>query len=88
MRKVCGQLLREGQVVARWTTARLMKSLGLQRVIRGMPVRTTISNLAALYPLDHVNRQSMAPRLNALWLSNFTCQSQLLSEKPSWLVRY
>ena len=49
-----------------------MASLGLQGVIRGKPVRTTISDKAAPCPLDHVNRQFQAPRPNALWVSDFT----------------
>jgi transposase InsO family protein len=72
VRKVWRQLLREGQQVARCTVARLMKSLGLQGVIRGKPVRTTISDKAVPCPLDHVNRQFMAPQPNALWVSDFT----------------
>jgi len=72
VRKVWRQLLREGQQVARSTMARLMKSLGLQGVIRGRPLRTTLSDRAAPCPLDHVNRQFMAPRPNALWVSDFT----------------
>jgi len=72
VRKVWRQLLREGQQGARCTVARLMKSLGLQGVIRGRPVRTTVSDRAAPCPLDHVNRQFMAPRPNALWVSDFT----------------
>jgi len=51
---------------------RLMKTLGLQGVIRGKPVRTTISNRAAPCPLDHVNRQFKVLRPNALWVSDFT----------------
>jgi hypothetical protein len=38
-------------------------------VIRGKPVRTTISNKAAPCPLDHVNRQFHAPAPNMLWVS-------------------
>jgi transposase InsO family protein len=72
VRKVWRQLLREGQQVARCTVARLMKRLGLQGVIHGRPVRTTVSDRAAPCPLDHVNRQFMAPRPNALWVSDFT----------------
>ena len=72
VRKVWRQLLREGHQVARCTVARLMKSLGLQGVIRGKPVRTTISDRATPCPLDHVNRQFMADRPNALWVSDFT----------------
>jgi putative transposase len=72
VRKVWRQLTREGHDVARCTVARLMRSLGLQGVIRGKPVRTTISDKAAACPLDHVNRQFKAERPNALWLSDFT----------------
>ena len=72
VRKVWRQLTREGHDAARCTVARLMKSLGLQGVIRGKPVRTTISDKAAACPLDHVNRQFKAERPNALWLSDFT----------------
>ena len=40
VRKVWRQLKREGHDVARCTVARLMRSLDLQGVIRGKPVRT------------------------------------------------
>jgi transposase InsO family protein len=46
--------------------------MGLQGVVRGKTVRTTISKAAALCPLDRVNRQFKAPRPNALWVSDFT----------------
>jgi len=72
IRKVWRQLLREGTVVARCTVARLMRTMGLQGVVRGKRVRTTISNAAAPCPLDRVNRQFNAPRPNALWVSDFT----------------
>jgi hypothetical protein len=65
-RKVWRQLRREGFAVARCTVERLMASLGLRGVIRGKPVRTTISDKAAPCPLDHVNRVFHAPRPNAL----------------------
>jgi putative transposase len=58
--------------VARCTVSRLMQDMGLQGVIRGKPVKTTISDKAAPCPLDHVNRQFKAPRPNVLWLSDFT----------------
>ena len=72
VRKVWRQLGREGIVVARCTVARLMRTMGLQGVVRGKTVRTTISNAAAPCPLDRVNRQFRAPRPNALWVSDFT----------------
>jgi transposase InsO family protein len=46
--------------------------MGLQGVVRGKTVRTTISNAATPCPLDRVNRQFKAPRPNALWVSDFT----------------
>jgi transposase InsO family protein len=70
--KVWRQLKREGHDVARCTVARLMQAIGLQGVIRGKPVRTTISDKAMPCPLDHVNRQFKAAHPNALWLSDFT----------------
>ena len=72
VRKVWRQLGREGKKVARCTVARLMRRMGLQGVVRGREVRTTVSNPAVVYPLDRVNRQFHAPRPNALWLSDFT----------------
>jgi putative transposase len=72
VRKVWWQLLREGFTVARCTVERLMRAMGLQRVIRGRTVRTTIGDKAAPCPLDHVNRQFHAPAPNRLWLSDFT----------------
>jgi len=72
VRKVWRQLRREGFTVARCSVERLMAELGLQGVIRGKPVRTTIGDKAAPCPLDHVNRQFHAPRPNALWVSDFT----------------
>lgn len=72
VRKVWRQMNREGITVARCTVERLMRNLGLQGVIRGKPIRTTISNTTTPCPLDHVNRQFHAPAPNMLWVSDFT----------------
>jgi transposase InsO family protein len=72
VRKVWWQLRREGLGVARCTVARLMRKMALKGVIRGKPLRTTISDKAAVCPLDHVNRQFHAPAPNRLWLADFT----------------
>ena len=72
VRKVWRQMRREGFDTARCTVERLMCDLGLQGVIRGKPVRTTISDKAAHCPLDQVNRQFHAPAPNMLWVSDFT----------------
>jgi putative transposase len=72
VRKVWRQMRREGFEIARCTVERLMRELGLQGVIRGKPVRTTVSDKAALCPLDQVNRQFHAPAPNKLWVADFT----------------
>ena len=72
VRKVWRQLQREGYAIARCTVARLMRSMSLQGIIRGKPVRTTFSDKAAPSPLDRVNRQFKAPAPNRLWVSDFT----------------
>ena len=72
VRKVWRQMRREGFEIARCTVERLMRELGLQGVIRGKPVRTTVSDKAAPCPLDQVNRQFHAPAPNRLWVADFT----------------
>ena len=72
VRKVWRQLQREGFDVARCTVARLMRDMGLEGIIRGKPIRTTVSDKAAPCPLDHVNRQFHVPAPNMLWVSDFT----------------
>jgi putative transposase len=71
-RKIWRQLNRESIPVARCTVERLMSDLGLQGVIRGKPIRTTVQDKAVPCPLDHVNRVFHAPAPNRLWLSDFT----------------
>jgi transposase InsO family protein len=72
VRKVWRQMRREGFEIARCMVERLMRELGLQGVIRGKPVRTTVSDKAAPCPLDQVNRQFHAPAPNRLWVADFT----------------
>lgn len=72
VRKVWRQMVRERFDVARCIVARLMRGMGLQGVIRGKPVRTTVPDKTAPCPLDHVNRVFHAPAPNRLWLSDFT----------------
>src|SRR5438093_888346 len=54
-RKVWRQLKREGFDVARCTVSRLMRDMGLQGVIRGKPVKTTISD--GLYKAEVIHRR-------------------------------
>lgn len=71
-RKVWRQLIRQGETVARCTVERLMRAMGLRGVVRGKPIRTTVSDKAAPCPLDKVNRQFVTDRPNTLWVSDFT----------------
>ena len=66
VRKVWRQMQREGFDIARCTVAQLMRAMGLAGVIRGKPVRTTISDRSAPCPLDRVNRQFRAPAPNTV----------------------
>ena len=75
VRKAWRQLQREGFDVARCTVERLMREMGLQGVIRGKPIRTTVSDKAAPCPLDKVNRQFHPPAPNR------SCGSRTL---PTW----
>ena len=66
---------REGIDVARCTVARLMRSMGLKGVVRGKPVKTTISDKATPCPLDRVNRQFQAPRPTGTLRGRWACLS-------------
>ena len=64
-----------------------MRSMGVQGVIRGKRVRTTISDRAAPCPLDHVNRQLQPPSPNTLWVSDFTCVATSWRSRASHSVQ-
>jgi putative transposase len=72
VRKVWRQLNREGISVARCTTARLMRNLGLRGVVRGRRMTTTLPSRLAERPLDLVNRDFKVTRPNALWVADLT----------------
>lgn len=71
-RKVWRQLGREGVRVARCTVERLMRSLGLEGVVRGKQCQTTVSDESLDRPIDRVNRQFKADRPDQLWVADFT----------------
>ena len=71
-RKVWRQLNREQFAVARCTVERLMRTLGLQGVVRGRSCRTTVSDNTADRPPDLVKRQFTATRPNQLWVADIT----------------
>ena len=72
VRKVWRQLAREGIPTARCTVERLMRVDGLEGVVRGRRVRTTIPDLMADRPRDLVERVFRAERPNQLWVADFT----------------
>ena len=71
-RKVWKQLNRERIRIAKCTTERLMKKLGLQGVRRGKGYKTTIPDDAAAHPADLVQREFTATRPNQLWVADIT----------------
>lgn len=77
-RKVTAQLAREGGVdglpVSRRQVERLMRTAGLQGVVRGRKVRTTRpdSDGRVPRPADLVQRDFTAPAPNRLWVVDFT----------------
>lgn len=71
-RKVWRQMRREGTPVARCTVERLMRAEGIQGVVRGRSVRTTVPDAGAERADDLVERQFTAERPNQLWVADFT----------------
>ena len=72
VRKVWRQMQREDFDIVRCTVERLTCDLGLQCVIRGKPVKTTVNDKTPPCPLDQVNRQFHARAPNMLWASDVT----------------
>lgn len=71
-RKVWRQLNREHIPVAKCTTERLMKRLGIRGVVRGRGYKTTIPDLLAERPMDLVERTFTASHPNQLWVADIT----------------
>jgi len=72
VRKVWRQLSREKIAAARCTVERLMRDLRLRGAVRGRGFKTTIPSDELPRPADHVNRNFVASRPNALWVSDLT----------------
>jgi putative transposase len=70
--KVWLELNRQGIGVARCTTERLMRQLGLQGVRRGKKVRTTVPGGDRRRPGDLLGRDFTAPAPNRRWVADFT----------------
>jgi putative transposase len=71
-RKVWIQLNREQICIAKCTTERLMREMGLRGVTRGRSHKTTWPDLMADRPDDLVQRQFAASRPNQLWVADIT----------------
>jgi putative transposase len=70
--KVWLELNRQGTRVARCTTERLMRELGLQGVRRGRRVRTTVPGKDGRRAPDLLGRDFTAPVPNRRWVADFT----------------
>ncbi len=71
-RKVWRQLNREQILVAKCTTERLMRKLGIRGVVRGKGYKTTIPDLLAERPADLAERKFTALHRNQLWVADIT----------------
>ncbi len=77
-RKVTAQIAREGgvdgQPVSRRKVERLMRTVGLQGIVRGRKFRTTRPDTSGQVPrpADLVGRNFTAPAPNRLWVVDFT----------------
>jgi putative transposase len=71
-RKVWRQLNREGVVIPRCRTERLMRQMGLAGRVRGKKKRTTVPDRAAARPADLVERRFVASAPNQLWVADLT----------------
>ena len=72
VRKVHGELKRQGHVVARCTVERLMRREGLRGIPRVKSPRTTIPGGETERPLDLVDRQFTASAPDQLWVADIT----------------
>jgi len=70
--KVWLELNRQGITVARCTTERLMRQLGLQGVRRGRKIRTTVPGKDGQRAPDLLRRDFTAPAPNRRWVADFT----------------
>jgi putative transposase len=70
--KVWLELHRQGIAVARCTTERLMRGLGLAGVRRGRQVRTTVPGKGGHRAGDLLGRDFTAPAPNRRWVADFT----------------
>jgi putative transposase len=70
--KVWLELNRQGIAVARCTTERLMRQLGLAGVRRGRKVRTTAPGKGGHRASDLLGRDFTAPAPNRRWVADFT----------------
>lgn len=66
------ELNRQGIIVARCTTERLMRDLGLQGARRGKKIRTTVPGKDGQRAGDLLNRDFSAPAPNRRWVADFT----------------
>jgi putative transposase len=71
-RKVWRALNREGIPVARCTTERLMRQMGLEGRVRGRRRRTTITDRSGQHRPDLVERAFVAMAPNQLWVADIT----------------
>ncbi|MEV6432974.1 IS3 family transposase [Nocardia sp. NPDC051463] len=71
-RKMTRYLRRKGHVVAFCTVDRIMRELGMNGIVRGRKVRTTIPGKDAVRAGDRLNRDFTSDAPNLVWVADFT----------------
>lgn len=71
-RKMAALLRRQGLTVSSRRVDRLMRQLGINGLVRGRGVRTTVSDLAAGRAPDLLDRDFTAAAPNQRWVADFT----------------
>lgn len=75
--KVWRQMKRESFEVARCTVARLMRHMGLRRVVREQTYKPTVPELKAARPPDLVARNFTVDQPNRLWVADLDLRGDL-----------
>ncbi|MET8779447.1 DDE-type integrase/transposase/recombinase [Nocardia sp. NPDC004654] len=71
-RKMTRYLRRRGHDVAFCTVDRIMRELGMNGVVRGRKLRTTIAAKDGVRAADKLNRDFTAAAANLVWVADFT----------------
>ncbi|WP_197040013.1 IS3 family transposase [Nocardia sp. NRRL WC-3656] len=73
-RKMTRYLRRRGHQVAFCTVDRIMREVGMNGIVRGRKLRTTIPARDGIRAGDKLNRDFTASAPNRVWIADFSCR--------------